>query len=238
MNGETADESGWHRLESFRNEIDRIDDRILGLLSRRQAAAEGIGKVKRSLDLEIVDPARERHVLERLSARGQGCLDPETIRTVYSGIMAAARRIQEPPCAGVPGQEETAGHEEAGGFCGERHAIRHAGTGSPEQNLQSLHHAQAPGVLPAEGRGTIPDRALVGHHRRDRTHGLVAGRGPGAKRPSRDAHGKANADPAGGCGPLLRCGRDLGPPRGARSGWSSRSPPWSARTPSSWTSPP
>lgn len=110
MNGENAEESAWQRLESFRGEIDRIDERILDLLSRRQAAAEGIGKLKRMLKLDVVDPARERRVLERLSGCGRDLLDPAAIRTVYAGIIAAARRVQEPPCVGFLGPQGTFSH--------------------------------------------------------------------------------------------------------------------------------
>lgn len=109
MSGEGVDESAWRRLDAFRNEIDRIDERILTLLTRRQAAAQGIGEAKRTLNLDIVDPARERRVLERLSDCARDFLDPEAIRTVYAGIIAAARKVQETRGIRHPGPDETSG---------------------------------------------------------------------------------------------------------------------------------
>jgi chorismate mutase / prephenate dehydratase len=155
MNGENTDESAWRRLESFRTDIDRIDERILDLLSHRQAAAEGIGRVKRMLNLDIVDPAREQHVLDRLSSRARGRLDPDAIRTIYSGIIAVARGIQEPPSIGFLGPEGTFSHEASRQLYGETAAYR------PLQSVEDIFYRVAraecsTGIVPLENSSEGP----------------------------------------------------------------------------------
>jgi len=158
MNAENADEGSWQTLESFRKEIDRIDEGILGLLSRRLAAAERIGKVKRRLDLEIADPARERRILERLSGRSRGRLDPEAIRTVFSGIFASSRRVQETPRVGFLGPEGTFSHQAARRYYGEEAAYL------PLQTLEDVFDRVAraechTGIVPLENasEGAVRD---------------------------------------------------------------------------------
>jgi len=155
MNGENADESAWQKLKSFRGEIDRIDERILSLLSLRQAAAEGIGKLKSELNLDILDPARERRVLKRLTAYGRWPLDPEAIRTIYSGIISAARRVQEPPCVGFLGPEGTFSHQAARQLYGETAAYR------PLQSVEDIFYRVAraecsTGIVPLENSSEGP----------------------------------------------------------------------------------
>ncbi|MCF8063234.1 MAG: prephenate dehydratase [Deltaproteobacteria bacterium] len=110
--GETR-ERAWRRLEAFRGEIDRIDDRILSLLSRRRAAAVGIGMLKRSLQLAAADPARERQILESLASRSREGLDPGAVRSIFSEIIAACRSVQEPPRVAFLGPDGTFTHQAA-----------------------------------------------------------------------------------------------------------------------------
>jgi len=113
MNCEQQDESAWRRLEDRRAEIDGLDEHILKLLCQRIAAAKEIGDLKRSLDLEVVDPAREGRILRRLSEQSRGPLGPDAIRAVFQAIIASARAVQEPPQVGFLGPEGTFTHEAA-----------------------------------------------------------------------------------------------------------------------------
>ncbi len=113
MNGEQQDEGSRGRLEIRRTEIDGLDQQILELLYLRLAAAKDIGDLKRSLDLEVVDPARERRILRRLSAQSRSPLGPDAIRAVFKAIIASARAVQEPPRVGFLGPEGTFSHEAA-----------------------------------------------------------------------------------------------------------------------------
>ncbi len=52
-------------LESLRAEIDRIDEAIIEMISMRMGVSKRIGRIKRSLDLSVRDPEREREVEKR-----------------------------------------------------------------------------------------------------------------------------------------------------------------------------
>ncbi len=82
-------------LEKLRDDIDGIDGRILSLLSERQEVASEIGRWKRSLGIEIFDPAREQEVLRRLISGNQGPLSPDSVRSIFSEIISAARSVQQ-----------------------------------------------------------------------------------------------------------------------------------------------
>lgn len=107
MNRPDGEEVAWRRLGALRRKIDRIDDCILSLLSRRLAAAEEIGKLKKAHRLPVADPARERQVMKRVISRMEPGPEPETVQEIFSGIIAACRAVQEPFMADkLPPREE------------------------------------------------------------------------------------------------------------------------------------
>ena len=58
-------------LDELRGVIDRLDDEILKLLSRRMEAAEGIGRIKRENNVMILQASRWNQVVERVLARSE-----------------------------------------------------------------------------------------------------------------------------------------------------------------------
>lgn len=82
-------------VEGCRREIDRIDDEILALLSRRMQTARQIGALKQQSGMTTVQPDRERVVLERLVAEAAPELGAWEVQTVWEAIMGCARRVQE-----------------------------------------------------------------------------------------------------------------------------------------------
>jgi chorismate mutase/prephenate dehydratase len=100
-------------LDKYRKEIDRIDEKLVSLLSRRQDLAADIGGLKRSLGAEILDPGREQEVLKHLSSKGQGNLGAKAIRTIFSEIICAARSVQETLAVAYLGPETTFSHQAA-----------------------------------------------------------------------------------------------------------------------------
>ena len=57
--------------DELRGVIDRLDDEILKLLSRRMEAAEGIGRIKRENNVMILQASRWNQVVERVLARSE-----------------------------------------------------------------------------------------------------------------------------------------------------------------------
>ncbi len=56
-------------LDELRGVIDRLDDEILRLLSKRMEAAEGIGRIKRENNVMILQSTRWNQVVQRVLAR-------------------------------------------------------------------------------------------------------------------------------------------------------------------------
>lgn len=100
-------------LDRYGEEVDRIDEQILSLLSRRQGLAALIGELKGVLGINIFNPAREEEVLRRLVSNRQKDLTPEVVRHIFSEIISAARSVQQPLTIAFLGPEATFTHQAA-----------------------------------------------------------------------------------------------------------------------------
>ncbi len=90
-------------LQRHRGAIDAIDAEILSLLNERLAAAARIGEVKSKLTSAVLDTGREAEVFRRLAELNRGRLLPMPVLfRLYAEVVAAARRIQDPPLPEKP----------------------------------------------------------------------------------------------------------------------------------------
>lgn len=81
-------------LRQYRAEIDRIDEALARLFEQRMAAAAEIAAQKRALGLPVRDPARERELLARNTARiGDPALRPR-FAALLETMMAQSRARQ------------------------------------------------------------------------------------------------------------------------------------------------
>jgi len=109
-------------LARCREEIERIDSEIIGLLARRLALGQRTAALKRAAGLPILDPVREAAVIRRVaSAARDAGLAPEPIREVFWQIVGMSRRAQEvlsqesgpdDRSTGAPGDRGSASAEE------------------------------------------------------------------------------------------------------------------------------
>jgi chorismate mutase/prephenate dehydratase len=136
-------------LESRQGEIERIDDKIISLLTRRQAISGEIGKLRKELGIKTFDPAAEQAILHRLSSKDHDELSAEVIRTIFSEIFSAARSVQKRPVVAFLGPEATFSHEAAVSFFG--HSSTYRASESIEQvfNLVEGDLCQY-GIVPVE----------------------------------------------------------------------------------------
>lgn len=103
-------------LTRCRDEIERIDNEIIGLLARRLTLGKRTAVLKRAAGLPILDPVREAAVIRRVAgvARDAG-LAPEPIREVFWQIVGMSRRAQEVVHAEARGEDTTDASEESHG---------------------------------------------------------------------------------------------------------------------------
>ena len=82
-------------LDKLRGEIENIDHEIVALIARRVNAARAVGRVKRTRELPITDPAREAAVVRRAVERARAAeLDEEDVCEIFWHIIGLCRRAQ------------------------------------------------------------------------------------------------------------------------------------------------
>jgi chorismate mutase / prephenate dehydratase len=124
-----GDRDGEHTdLNRHRQEIDNLDSQIISLLSRRQEIAAAVGKIKKELGLEIIDPAREEQIMRRLISGHGGVLPAEAIQHIYNEIISASRAVQESLTVAYFGPESTFTHQAAISLFGHSASMRAAET--------------------------------------------------------------------------------------------------------------
>ncbi len=78
-------------LESMRQRIDAIDDKLVRLLAERMEVAVRLGRLK----LAVMDRGREQAVLEHIRRLSGDLLRPEFSERLYGEIFLESRRLQE-----------------------------------------------------------------------------------------------------------------------------------------------
>ena len=83
------------RLDTLRDEIDAVDDRIVELLGVRQRIIGRVAEVKQAHDIPIVLAERIGAVKDRNAANGAALgLDPEFVRRLYQLIIDEACTLE------------------------------------------------------------------------------------------------------------------------------------------------
>jgi len=100
-------------LERLRAEIDAINVKLVRLLNQRAKVAQAIGHLKQASGAAIYQPARERAVLDRVTALNAGPLTGEHLRRIFVEIISACTALEYPLRVAFLGPEYTYSHEAA-----------------------------------------------------------------------------------------------------------------------------
>lgn len=76
-------------LEKIRKELDRIDDKIGKLLQKRVKLIIDVKKIKKSQKLRIVDPQREKDILQKRETKFE--------KEIFKKILLESRKLQKAP---------------------------------------------------------------------------------------------------------------------------------------------
>jgi monofunctional chorismate mutase len=79
-------------IETFRKEIDEIDNTIAKFLFKRMSISKKIGCYKKENGFCVRDPSRENQIINKLS--DSSGLNYDFIKKVYDVIFEESRRIQ------------------------------------------------------------------------------------------------------------------------------------------------
>jgi chorismate mutase len=83
------------QLDELRKAIDKLDSDILGLVAQRIELVLQIAEYKRTRELPVYDPERERNVIERLIGLAPSHLDAGLVRRIFERIIDESRRIEQ-----------------------------------------------------------------------------------------------------------------------------------------------
>ena len=82
-------------LDALRREIDRLDAQIVPLLLERFAVVRRIGEVKKTEGIPVLNEAREKAVLDKISAFAEDDAEKSALRKVYKSVMTAAKDLEK-----------------------------------------------------------------------------------------------------------------------------------------------
>ncbi len=105
--------SGNDSLDDLRKQIDQINLQLVDLLSERARLAQAIGHLKQTGGRAIVQPLREREVLDSVAAHNPGPLSADHLRTIFVEIISACTALEQPVRVAYLGPEHTYSHEAA-----------------------------------------------------------------------------------------------------------------------------
>ena len=97
-------------IKELRKSIDKIDDEILELISRRLLCVKEIGEIKKEKGDPILDISREKKILDRLLSKNEGELNDRSLQYIFKEIIAASRELQSPQRITYLGPEATFTH--------------------------------------------------------------------------------------------------------------------------------
>ena len=98
-------------MGALRAGIDEVDEEIVGLLDRRARLARRIGEIKQESGLEAYAPARERAVLNRVTALSAKDFPQRGLEAVFREIISSSISLEAPLKVAYLGPEATFTHE-------------------------------------------------------------------------------------------------------------------------------
>ena len=100
-------------LESLRREIDDVDLQILENLNERARLVQSVGRFKQDSGAQVYEAAREREIVDRLSAENAGPFPNAGLAPVFREIVSATRSLEEVLQVAYFGPEGTFAHQAA-----------------------------------------------------------------------------------------------------------------------------
>ncbi len=95
------------KLNDLRKEIDRIDSKIVELVSRRGKMSHAIGELKKAKKQPVYSPDRESHVYASVGRKNKGPLPGDSMKAIYAEIMSACLSLEHPMTVAYLGPELT-----------------------------------------------------------------------------------------------------------------------------------
>jgi chorismate mutase/prephenate dehydratase len=137
------------KLKQYREQIDRIDDELLGLFNRRAMLAQQIGHLKNGNGTVVLRPEREAQVLQRMMKANAGPLSNAGVMQLFTEIMSQCRALEAPISVAYLGPQGT--FSEAAVMKRFGHGSRRVPCPSMDEVFREVEGGEASyGVVPVE----------------------------------------------------------------------------------------
>lgn len=83
-------------LETYREQLDQLDDRIVELISQRLSVCQNVARFKKTQGIKMMQPQRVEVVKARAASRALAHgMDEQFIRQLYTLMIAEACRLED-----------------------------------------------------------------------------------------------------------------------------------------------
>ena len=83
------------RILNLREEIDKIDEKIITLLKNRMDVSKKVGELKAVLHIPVEDKGREDEIIQRLGELANGHLKEEQLIRIFTAVFKSSKQIQK-----------------------------------------------------------------------------------------------------------------------------------------------
>jgi chorismate mutase/prephenate dehydratase len=97
-------------LDALRQQIDKLDERLVDLLNDRARIVVQIGRLKQQNNAPIYAPERERAVLEKVRKLNKGPLQDRSLEAIYRELMSGSFALEKPLRIGFLGPAGSFSH--------------------------------------------------------------------------------------------------------------------------------
>jgi len=84
----------WQELDEWRKKIDALDQQLSSLLCKRLDCAQSISALKLRIGEEVLQPEREKEVLDNVLSHADSPLKSNALEKIYRSIIEESRLFQ------------------------------------------------------------------------------------------------------------------------------------------------
>ena len=84
----------WQELDEWRKKIDTLDQQLSSLLCERLDCAQNISSLKSRIGEQVLQPEREKEVLNNVLSHADSPLKAHTLEKIYHSIIEETRLFQ------------------------------------------------------------------------------------------------------------------------------------------------
>ena len=83
------------RILELRQQIDKLDEEIIGLLKKRMGISKEVGKLKEILEIPVEDKTRENEIIDRLTPQAGRNLSEEQLIRIFTAVFKTSKQVQK-----------------------------------------------------------------------------------------------------------------------------------------------